>query len=159
MKDVCNRICGETNFTYNYVDNDYEDELIERSYNKGRMALMLYKDSASYISFSEKEIRGRNSSVQSVPTAYNIYYMSPHPKKHLYYYFLNLSGNPETDYIANGILEVMPDGYGFLRGDNYLSTPNDIYMSGTPGDTPILLSLKVLCLERAGERYGFGTQK
>ena len=23
--------------------------------------------------------------------------------------------NPETDYIAEGILEVMPDGYGFLR--------------------------------------------
>ena len=26
--------------------------------------------------------------------------------------------NPETDYIAEGILEVMPDGYGFLRSDN-----------------------------------------
>lgn len=28
--------------------------------------------------------------------------------------------NPETDYITEGILEVMPDGYGFLRSDNYL---------------------------------------
>ena len=27
--------------------------------------------------------------------------------------------NPETDYIAEGILEVMPDGYGFLRSDNF----------------------------------------
>ncbi len=33
------------------------------------------------------------------------------------------------DQIAEGILEVLPDGYGFLRGDNYLSTPNDIYIS------------------------------
>jgi len=37
--------------------------------------------------------------------------------------------NPETDYIAEGILEVMPDGYGFLRSDNYLSGNKDIYVS------------------------------
>ena len=33
------------------------------------------------------------------------------------------------DKIVEGILEVLPDGYGFLRGDNYLSTPNDVYIS------------------------------
>ena len=35
----------------------------------------------------------------------------------------------ENDQIAEGILEVMPDGYGFLRGDNYLSTNKDVYIS------------------------------
>ncbi len=35
----------------------------------------------------------------------------------------------ENDQIAEGILEVMPDGYGFLRGDNYLSTSKDVYIS------------------------------
>ena len=35
----------------------------------------------------------------------------------------------EGDQISEGILEVMPDGYGFLRGDNYLSTPKDVYVS------------------------------
>ncbi len=33
------------------------------------------------------------------------------------------------DKIAEGILEILPDGYGFLRGKNYLSTPDDIYIS------------------------------
>ncbi len=33
------------------------------------------------------------------------------------------------DKIVEGILEVLPDGYGFLRGDNYLSTANDVYIS------------------------------
>ena len=33
------------------------------------------------------------------------------------------------DQIIEGILEVLPDGYGFLRGDNYLSTPKDVYIS------------------------------
>ncbi len=33
------------------------------------------------------------------------------------------------DAIVEGILEVLPDGYGFLRGDNYLSTQKDVYLS------------------------------
>ena len=33
------------------------------------------------------------------------------------------------DQIVEGILEVLPDGYGFLRGDNYLSSPKDVYIS------------------------------
>ena len=35
----------------------------------------------------------------------------------------------EEDRIVQGVLEILPDGYGFLRGENYLSTPKDIYIS------------------------------
>ena len=35
----------------------------------------------------------------------------------------------EEDFIVEGILEVLPDGYGFLRGENYLPTPKDVYIS------------------------------
>jgi transcription termination factor Rho len=35
----------------------------------------------------------------------------------------------ESDNPVTGILEVLPDGYGFLRGHNYLSGPKDIYVS------------------------------
>ena len=35
----------------------------------------------------------------------------------------------EGDEIVEGILEVLPDGYGFLRGENYLSTLKDVYIS------------------------------
>ncbi len=39
--------------------------------------------------------------------------------------------NPELDsgIEANGILEVMPDGYGFIRCANYLPGENDVYVS------------------------------
>jgi len=37
--------------------------------------------------------------------------------------------NPETDFITEGILEVLPDGYGFLRSDNLLSGNRDVYVS------------------------------
>ena len=39
----------------------------------------------------------------------------------------NLTG--ENDQYVEGILELLPDGYGFLRGDNYLSTAKDVYVS------------------------------
>lgn len=35
----------------------------------------------------------------------------------------------EDDFIAEGVLEVLPDSYGFLRGENYLSSPKDVYIS------------------------------
>ena len=35
----------------------------------------------------------------------------------------------EGDEITEGILELLPDGYGFLRGDNYLSSQKDVYIS------------------------------
>ena len=35
----------------------------------------------------------------------------------------------DGDEIMEGILEVLPDGYGFLRGDNYLPSPKDVYVS------------------------------
>lgn len=35
----------------------------------------------------------------------------------------------EGDEVVEGILEVLPDGYGFLRGDNYLPTAKDVYVS------------------------------
>ncbi len=36
-----------------------------------------------------------------------------------------------SDNVVGGILEVLAEGYGFLRGENYLSTPKDVYVSPT----------------------------
>ena len=40
----------------------------------------------------------------------------------------NNNSNDDNKY-GEGILEILPDGFGFLRGDNYLSTNRDIYIS------------------------------
>jgi len=38
--------------------------------------------------------------------------------------------NTNADNVeCEGVLDVMQEGYGFLRGENYLSTPKDIYVS------------------------------
>ncbi len=35
----------------------------------------------------------------------------------------------DSGVVARGILEVLPDGYGFIRSDNYLPGENDVYVS------------------------------
>ena len=116
LEDVCYRITGKREYTCTFVDNDYSDEFLEPTYNKGRMALMHYNDYVFYISFSEKEIAGRNSGVQSVPTAYNLFYSNPYPKKRLCYYFLkDIIGNPETDYYLNMYRLMETIGFEFLN--------------------------------------------
>lgn len=133
LKDVCSLITGQTEFTYQYVDNDYHDSFLDTSYNKGRMAIMQYKDVVNYISFSELEINGRNSSVQSVPTAFNMYYSNPYPHKALYYYFLNVEGNAETDYqiliyrLMNTIgFQFLNASPGLMRQINAFNSVEDI---------------------------------
>lgn len=117
LKDVCYRITGQCIFNYEYVDNYYQDDFLSATYNKGRMAILKYKDEIIYISFSEKDIKGRNSSVQSVPTAFNMYYSNPYPKKRLCYYFLNVYGNPETDYHIFMYRLMKTIGFQFLNED------------------------------------------
>lgn len=120
LRDVCYRITGLTDFTHEYVDNEYHDMFLDTSYNKGRIAVMQYKKVVSYISFSELEIRGRNSSVQSVPTAFNLYFRNPYPQKRLYYYFLDVSGNAETDYQILIYRLMNTIGFKFLNANENL---------------------------------------
>lgn len=122
LRDVCERITGKMEFTVDFVDNDYQDEFLEASYNKGRIAILHYASIANYISFSELEIGGRNSSVQSVPTAYNMYYSNPYPYKRLYYYFLNFSGNAETDYQLLIYRLMSTIGFEFLNASAALTS-------------------------------------
>ena len=98
LRDICQKITGCADYDCQYVENDYSDDFLTNTYNKGRLATLRYGDYVHFITFSELDIEGRNSSIQSVPTAYNIFYLCPYKKKKLYYYFICKSGNPVTDY-------------------------------------------------------------
>ena len=58
---------------------------------------------------------------------------TPLPSENVPVYEPEGTGKYDFDDIitANGVLEVMPDGYGFLRSSdyNYLSSPDDVYIS------------------------------
>lgn len=61
--------------------------------------------------------RGKNVS-SSAQTVQNITNINPNDISSL-----------DSGEMANGILEVMPDGYGFIRCANYLPGENDVYVS------------------------------
>lgn len=98
LQAVCLRVTGRSEFSVEFVSNEYSDEFLEATYNKGRLAILLFEDSVSYVSFSEIRFEGRNSSIQSVPTAFNQFFNAAHPRKNLYYYFLPFTGNADTNY-------------------------------------------------------------
>ena len=122
LKDVCKRITGQQDFTVDFVGNDYEDDCLEKSYNKGRLAILKYDGKIAFISFSEGIAGGRNSAVQSVGTAFNIYFKSTVQNKELFYYFLGSGPKFETDYLRSAYRQMKTMGFRFLNPE-VLSMP------------------------------------
>ncbi len=117
LRDVCLRITGQEEYTVDFVGNDYEDDCLPESYNKGRLAVLKYGDKNAFISFSEEEAKGRNSAVQSVGTAFNIYYQSEAENKELYYYFLGAGVRFQTEFFMNAYRQMQTIGFRFLNAE------------------------------------------
>ena len=114
LKDICVRITGQTD----YVIEEQTD-----SYNKGLLLTVQYNGITNYVSLSETKIDGRNSSLQSVPTALNVFYSDSNPNKQLWYYFLPYTGNPFTEYHLVYYRLMETAGIKFLNINNYYSLP------------------------------------
>lgn len=89
LRDICSRVTGQDDFSVIYDTS---------TYNKGRLITIEYEGIKSFVSLSEVSVEGRNQSVQSIPTAINLYYADNNPNKGLYYYFMPHDGNYFTDY-------------------------------------------------------------
>ena len=52
-------------------------------------------------------------------------------KKELIFEIQKAKTKTDGQLTAQGVLEIMPDGYGFLRSSdyNYLASPDDVYVS------------------------------
>lgn len=110
LKDICQRTTGQCNFR---VVRD------KSTYNKGRLVFVEYDNVVNYVSLSEISIEGRNSSLQSVPTAINLYYADERPNKRLCYYFMPHNGNAFTDYHLFVYKLLMTAGVTFLNIGQY----------------------------------------
>ncbi len=89
LRDICFKLTGQTE----YIVKELHD-----TYNKGRLLTLEYDGMTSFVTLSEKRIAGRNSSMQSVPTALNLFYSSDIRHKQLCYYVFPHEGNAYTDY-------------------------------------------------------------
>jgi len=112
LADICRRITGQSEFEV-FKDTS--------TYNRGRLVYVRYQGVTNYVSLSEDSIEGRNSSLQSVPTAINLFFADPNPYKCLYYYFIPHSGNPFTDYHLFIYRLLMTAGVKFLNIQDYYS--------------------------------------
>lgn len=113
LRDVCQRITGRPDFTVTF-END--------GYNIGRLATLEYNGSINYVSFSEFEIKGRNSFFQSFSSAFVKYYQETNRNKGIYFYFLPPDGNIETSYFIFMYRLMKTAGTVFLNEADFLST-------------------------------------
>lgn len=113
LLDVCQQLTGQ---------DDYEVVWDDTSYNKGRLAKLEYNDRVSYVSFSEMEVRSRNSFFQSFPSALIQFRLEQNPNKGLYFYFLP----PDRDGIETNYFIFM---YRLMKTVNTVFLNETLYLS------------------------------
>lgn len=120
LEQICIEVTGRSDYEIEFVENDYSDEFLDPRYNQGRLGILQYHNTATYISFSDEKCEGRNSGIQSVPTAFNRFYSNTHANKQLFFYFLPCSGNNATPYYLFM--------YRLMRtaGFNFINTPHEL---------------------------------
>lgn len=110
LSDICQKVTGQ---------NQYRVVKDKSTYNRGRLVYVEYNNVVNYVSLSEISIEGRNSSLQSVPTAINLYYADHRENKQLCYYFMPHNGNAFTDYHLFIYKLLMTAGVRFLNISQY----------------------------------------
>lgn len=115
LRDICVRVTGQS--AYRVVRDT-------STYNRGRLITIDYRGVKNFISLSEVSVESRNQSVQSIPTAINMYYAYNNQNKGLYYYFMPHDGNYFTDYHLLYFRLLKTAGVIFLNLLNYY--PADI---------------------------------
>jgi len=110
LTDICLLITGQRQYN---IAKDHS------TYNRGRLLLVEYNGIVNYVSLSEASIEGRNSSLQSVPTAINLFYADQRLNKRLCYYFISHIGNAFTDYHLFIYRLLLTAGVDFLNIDRY----------------------------------------
>jgi len=112
LQDVCIRTTGCSEYTSEFDDDGY---------NKGRLAKIEYDGAIIYVSFSEKEIQARNSTLQSFPTAFTQWFFEKNPKKRICFYFLEPDGNIATPYLMYNYRLMATLGVEFLNSKDVLN--------------------------------------
>lgn len=127
LSDVSLKLTGSAEYTCEFDDSGY---------NKGRLAILEYNGRVFYVSFSEVEIEGRNSSFQSFSTALTKYILEENENKEICFYFLpGITGSFETPYFMFNYRLMKTAGVRFLNSDVYIrrtitpfASPEDIIL-------------------------------
>ena len=109
---------GDTSADASVVDTTAEEDEGDPVVPSGRITLQELNDKTpvDLVAFAEQ---------LEIENASNL------RKQDLLFAILKALADEEVEIIASGVLEILPDGFGFLRSPdaNYLSGPDDIYVS------------------------------
>ncbi len=115
LSDICLKTTGRPDYTYEFDDTGY---------NIGRLVELEHQGKKNFISISETDIRSRNSSFQSLPSALARYILEENPNKEIFFYFHpSISGNYETPYFIFMYRLMKTAKIGFLNEAEYLEQP------------------------------------
>lgn len=113
LKKICNQITGIEKYTVDFVNK----------INIGRMAILRHESAIYYISFSENEVKSRNSSFQSFPSALLSFLEDDSNNKKLYYFVLPTESNINTDYFVFMYRLIKTTGASFIDLENNIEEP------------------------------------
>lgn len=115
LSDICLKVTGKSDYTCEFDDTGY---------NIGRLIVLEYQDKRSYVSISETDIRSRNSSFQSLPSALARYILEENLNKEISFYFHpSITGNYETPYCIFMYRLMKTAKIKFLNETKYLKHP------------------------------------
>src|SRR3989338_8135416 len=115
LSDICLKVTNRPDYTYDF-DN--------AGYNIGRLVVLEYQNKKNYISISETDIRSRNSSFQSLPSALARYILEGNQNKEIFFYFHpSIVGNYETPYFVFMYRLMKTAKIRFLNEEEYLEQP------------------------------------
>lgn len=146
LADVCQKVTGQTEYTFDFDNNGY---------NIGRLAILEHQGRKIFISFSEVEIRSRNSSFQSFPSALSRFILDENPNKEICFYFHpDTTGNWETTYFIFMYRLMKTANVDFLNANQYLRNP--IIPFTSPED--IILNKDQMRIRNPGNRSTYLTR-
>ncbi|OGH11722.1 MAG: hypothetical protein A2857_07060 [Candidatus Levybacteria bacterium RIFCSPHIGHO2_01_FULL_36_15] len=115
LADISLKVTGRSDYTCDFDDTGY---------NIGRLVELDYEGKKNYISISETDIRSRNSSFQSFPSALARYILEENPNKEISFYFHpSIIGNYETPYFIFMYRLMKTAKIRFLNEGEYLEQP------------------------------------
>lgn len=105
FKDICYRLTGQNDYTAEFTN----------SRNVGRLITLEHDNHTYFISLSLLIPEGRDSAVQTVAPAFNIYYQSDISNKSMHYYFLGAGSGFETPYFMAAYRQMATIGINFIN--------------------------------------------
>lgn len=115
LADISLKLTGRSDYTCDFEDTGY---------NIGRLVELEYQGKKNYVSISETDIRSRNSSFQSLPSALARYILEESQNKEIFFYFHpSIVGNYETPYFIFMYRLMKTAKIRFLNEEEYLEQP------------------------------------